>query len=133
MKSLYASLIILCGVWIISPAYASDNNTSNDKTMKKYTFNKEFSIKKKQWIELEDGLKIQFLAHSHKAVMAGGPASPLIVAMNYELKGDEYQQRHYVYPDEDNLLAWSWNHYTVHINSHVYGQSMNLTIIKAGP
>lgn len=92
-------------------------------------FNEAFVIQKKQTVELGNGLKVTFDAHSHKRVMIGGPPSPLIVYMTFEL-GSVKESASFNVHMEEGPAMFSWKDYTFEIKGHEYDRAMTLVVTR---
>jgi hypothetical protein len=95
-------------------------------TMQSVDYESEFTIRKDEMVQFSDGLKLTFKGHGHKTVMAGGPSSPLVIAMEYDLKGKKDFNTYSVYPDENE--TWSWEGRYFYMGAYEYNSSMKLKV-----
>jgi len=121
-----ATLLALVTLFMFPAKAMSDSGMNGEKTMQSVDFEREFTIRKGKTVEFPDGFKLTFLGNSHKTVMAGGPSSPLIVVVAYELNGDRDQFNYSLYPDKNE--TWSWQGYFFYLVDYEYGSSMKLKV-----
>jgi hypothetical protein len=95
-------------------------------------FDEKFDIAKNDWVVLEDGLKIQFLYHSHKRTMLGGPSSPLILQMKYNFNGEHSEKQHGLNINDRRTGEWVWNNYHFKMVDYEYNTRMQLIVSKTG-
>jgi hypothetical protein len=73
------------------------------------------------------GVALRFVSHGHKHVMAGGPESPLLVSVAYEVAGEAPAEQHLsLHPPEE--ASWRWRDYHLRLTRYEYDAFMDLEV-----
>ena len=80
-------------------------------------------------VDIGGGVSLRFLGHGHKTVAAGGPPSPLMVAVEYQRDGKRIGSSDLsLYPPEES--RWKWREHTFHLTDYEYGSFMVLKVTR---
>ena len=90
----------------------------------------EFTVNLHETVEFARNTKLTFLGHSHKMVQAGGPSSPLIVIVEYDVDGKKERHEYHTYPGTQNVREydWTWMDHSFYIKDHAYDKYMVLLV-----
>jgi hypothetical protein len=91
-------------------------------------FGTPFVIRTNEVVTFPEGLTIRFLSHSHKRTMAGGPSSPLIIYMDYELGNEKQEQHQRNLQVDEGDKQWTWKQYRFELVDYRYGDWMKLVV-----
>ncbi len=91
-----------------------------------------FTLKRKAPLQIDDRLEVTFNAHSHKRSRTGGPASPLMLNLDYQQLGRETERGvgDKLKPAEGRR-DWYWHEYRFHLVDHSYNDWMKVEIWRA--